>query len=421
MEARITKRLVDQVAPAERDLFVWDTSLRGFGLKVTPTGSRIYVVQYRMGGRSTPLKRLTIGKHGSPWTADQARTEAEKLLGQVAQGVDPGAERKEQLAKAFTVNELADRYVLQHLAVKNKPSTQKEFRRIVEAMIKPAIGRLAVSAVTRGDISALHHRHRDTPRQANLMLSILSKMFNLAEVWGFRSDNTNPCRLIERYRESKRERFLSDAEVTELGRALTELEDTKQEQVNLVNAVRLLLLTGCRLGELLALRWEHVDLRGGVLQIHDAKAGDRVHPIGALTMAFLANLPRSGKWVLSGMDPAKPLSKSTLEHAWIRMRTKAGLRDVRLHDLRHTVGTYAGQTGANAFLIRDKLGHKTLAMTGRYVNRDADPLRELSNKVEHRITAALSAGANIRDVAAVSGEAGIKLPEVLKHKRAKPS
>jgi hypothetical protein len=184
MEARITKRLVDQVAPAERDLFVWDTSLRGFGLKVTPTGSRIYVVQYRMGGRSTPLKRLTIGKHGSPWTADQARTEAEKLLGQVAQGVDPGAERKEQLAKAFTVNELADRYVLQHLAVKNKPSTQKEFRRIVEAMIKPAIGRLAVSAVTRGDISALHHRHRDTPRQANLMLSILSKMFNLAEVWG---------------------------------------------------------------------------------------------------------------------------------------------------------------------------------------------------------------------------------------------
>ena len=120
----------------------------------------------------------------------------------------------------------------------------------------------------------------------------------------------NPCRLIERYRESKRERFLSDAEVTELGRALTELEGTKQEQVNLVNAVRLLLLTGCRLGELLALRWEHVDLQGAVLQIHDAKAGDRVHPIGAQTMAFLANLPRSGKWVLSGMDPAKPLSKT---------------------------------------------------------------------------------------------------------------
>src|SRR3954452_705075 len=120
MEAKITKRLVDQVTPAERDLFVWDTGLRGFGLKETPTGSRIYVVQDRMVGRSTLLKRLTIGKHGSPWTADQARTEAEKLLGQVAQGVDPGAERKEQLAKAFTVNELADRYVLQHLAVKNK-------------------------------------------------------------------------------------------------------------------------------------------------------------------------------------------------------------------------------------------------------------------------------------------------------------
>lgn len=393
MQAKITKKAVDQVQPGPRDILVFDTVLRGFVLKVTPKGAKTYLVRYRMGGRATPLRKFTIGRHGSPWTPDEARTQAEKVLAGVRQGIDPAEEKKERLAEAFRVSELADRYLAQHVEVKNKPTSQREFRRIVESIIKPQLGARSVASITRGDVSALHHRLKDTPRQANHVLAVLSKMMHLAEVWGLRPDGSNPVRLIERYKERKRERFLSDAEVAELGRVLTEMEEARQLLDGVADAVRLLLLTGLRMGEALALRWSDVDLAGGVLHIRDGKSGARTHPIGAVVTAFLSELPRASEWVLPSIKPGTHLSASTLEHCWTRIRARAGLVDVRLHDLRHTVGTYAGQAGANAFLVRDKLGHKTLAMTGRYVNRDASPVRELSDKVEGRIIAAMKAGA----------------------------
>ncbi|WP_208621247.1 tyrosine-type recombinase/integrase [Azospirillum oryzae] len=308
----------------------------------------------------------------------------------MSNGIDPAAEEKAQRAQAYTVLDLCKRYLEEHVDVKNRTSTAKGFRRLVDKHVKPVLGELAVSAVTRADISKLHHDMRATPRQANQTLAVMSKMFHLAEVWGFRPDEPNPCRKIERYKEAKRERFLSEGELATLGAVLSEREPT--ELPGVINGIRLLLLTGCRLGEVVGLRWDEVDLTAGALIIPEekGKAGARVHPIGAQTIAFLNELPRAGEWVLFGRDPKESLSKNTMENAWRRIREKAKLDDMRLHDLRHTVGTYAGQTGANAFLVRDKLGHKTLAMTSRYVNRDADPLRTLSDKVENRITAALN-------------------------------
>lgn len=419
MQAKITKKLVDQVQPGERDILVFDTVLKGFVLKVTPKGAKTYLVRYRMGGRSTPLRSVTIGKHGSPWTPDKAREEAEKVLAKVHGGTDPVAERKAQLAKAFTMADLADRYLLQHVEMKNKPSTQKVFRHIVESTIRPQLGSRTVESITRGDVAALHHRLRETPRHANHVLAVLSKMFSLAEVWGFRPDSSNPCRLIERYKEKARERFLSDAEAVELGKALAAMEELREIPDSVAAAIRLLLLTGCRMGEVLALRWGDVDLDAGMLRIRDAKAGARTHTIGALAVAYLSELPRASEWVIPAVrDSRKPLPAGTLEHCWQRIRSKAGLDDVRIHDLRHTVGTYAGQTNANAFMVRDKLGQKTLAMTGRYVNRDADPLRELSDKVEGRIMAALKAGADAAKGEAETGGNVVPLPKGRRRKRA---
>ncbi|MGY0791834.1 tyrosine-type recombinase/integrase [Azospirillum argentinense] len=397
MRIKITKRAVDALPAVEKDTFIWDTELDGFGLRASPSGVKTYIVQYRLGGRGSQQRRQKIGRHGAI-TPDQARNEAVIILGQVAQGKDPAQERREASVRGATVNDLADRYLTEHVDVKNKPITAIGFRRLVEKQIRPALGKLAVEKVTRADVAKLHHDMRATPRQANQTLAVLSKMFSLAEVWGLRPDESNPCKKIERYRENKRERFLSEAEIADLGETLAALESTESPTV--LNAVRLLLLTGCRMGEVLALRWIDIDLETGALVILDGKSGGRLHPIGAQTIAFLTELQKAasgpdGKpaagWVLRSTDPDQPLSKSTLEHAWQRIRTKAELEDVRLHDLRHTVGTYAGQTGANAFLVRDKLGHKTLAMTGRYVNRDANPLRDLSDKVEGRISAALKA------------------------------
>ncbi|MGH7111387.1 MAG: tyrosine-type recombinase/integrase, partial [Stellaceae bacterium] len=274
----------------------------------------------------------------------------------------------------------------------NRPSTRKENIRIVERVILPALGQHAVAAVTRDDIAGLHRRLSRTPRQANLCLAVLSKMFALAELWGMRPEHSNPVRGIRKYPETARSRFLSDDELGRLGAALDQAERADTILPDAALAIRLLALTGMRLGEVVSLRWEYVDLDNGAIALPQAKAGAREHTIGAVAIALLLPLrpERALGPVVRGPDSAAPLSRSTLEHTWERLRAAAGLDDVRLHDLRHGVGTFAAQAGANAFLVRDKIGHKTLAMTSRYVGRDAEPLRALSDRVEGRIAAALA-------------------------------
>ncbi|TWB19221.1 site-specific integrase [Nitrospirillum bahiense] len=394
MQAKITKKLVDQVQPGHVDIVIFDTVLKGFLLKVTPKGTKTYLVRYRMGGRATPLQKFTIGRHGSPWTPETARTEAERLLGRVRLGGNPVEEKRARLVQAFTVADLADRYLLQHAGTKNKPSTVAEATRLVEKVIKPELGARAVESITRADVATLHHKFRETPRQANHVLAVLSKMMALAEVWGFRPDASNPCRAIERYKEVKRERFLSVEEIARLGEAINARQEAYGASSSL-SAITLLLLTGMRVGEAVALRWEDVQLGEGMLVIRDAKAGGRRHPIGAAAVDFLSGLERTGPWVLMSRETDTHIGVIAVDVMWRKLRKEAGLEDARVHDLRHTVGTFAGQTGANAFLVRDKLGHKTLAMTGRYVSKDANPLRELSDKVEGRIMGALKAGGKV--------------------------
>lgn len=207
-----------------------------------------------------------------------------------------------------------------------------------------------------------------------------------------RPEHSNPARGIKRYDERQRTRFLSIIELGRLGAELDRVEAGLAWLPSITAAIRLAALTWCRLGEVLTLKWEKVDIERSTLDLPDAKAGARSHTIGTEAIMLLRAIrpdPAKG-WVFTGKDPAKPLSENTVESAWKRLRQRTGIADARLHDLRHTVGTYASQTGANAFLVRDKLGHKTLAMTGRYVNQDAAPLRVLSDRVEGRIAGALA-------------------------------
>jgi integrase len=389
-DLRLSLTNIKAVESTGQDVIYWDDDLPGVGLRVKPSGVKSYLIQYRdQRGRS---KRLTLGRHGV-LTPAEARAKARELLAGIElHGSDPTRDRR--LAReAPTVADLAGRYLLEHVDVKNKPSTRKENRRLVDTVIIPAIGKLYVGEVTREHIAQLHHDRRSTPRLANHTLSILSKMFSLAELWGMRPENTNPARRITRYAERKRERFYSDAEIQRIGEALDQAVRGSTLLPGIADAIRFLALTGRRLGEALGLRWREIDPAAGVLNLADTKTGARQHQIGAAVIAWLeARRPEDADdgWVFYGLDPGKPLSRDTIESAWSRLRERIGLADARLHDWRHTVGTYASTAGGNAFLIRDLLGHKTTAMTNRYVNREVSPLRALADQVEGRIAAALS-------------------------------
>jgi len=378
---RLTKRTVDALKPGE---LVWDADVAGFGVRCQRR-DKIFILKTRVRGRA---RWFSIGNFGSPWTVETARRKAKAILGDIANGADP-ATLRDSAKSAPTIADLVERYLAEHVALHNRPRTARTVRQIVRAHIEPALGAHRVADVTRADVVKLHHDMRRSPRHANHVVSVLSKMMHLAEAWGWRPDGSNPCRLVKRYAERKRERLLTEPELQRLGAAIGELLNENRLLPGAAVAIRLAALTGCRMSEILALHWSDVDLQAGTLAIREAKAGARVHPIGAAAVALMTTVDHSGPWVVWSTDPKNPMPQSTLEHAWRRVRERANLADVRFHDLRHAYGTYAGQAGANAFLVRDAMGHKTLAMTGRYVNRDANPLRQLADRVSSRIAAAI--------------------------------
>lgn len=250
-----------------------------------------------------------------------------------------------------------------------------------------------VAAVDRQVIVKVHRSIPGGGRQANNALTILSSIFARAEEWGARPEGTNPAAGVQRNKEKARERFLSDNEITRLGKALKTAEEASSEHPCHLAAARLLLFSGARTAEILTLEWEHVDLSKGLVAFPGVKGGDRVaYPVSSHVLEILKVVPRvkGSPWVLPmPTDQKKPIPYHQLRRCWDRLRTAARLHDVHLHDLRHTVGTMGGQSDANAFMVRDLLRHRTVAMTSRYANRDNDPLRELSDKVSGRIAAAL--------------------------------
>jgi len=381
---RLTKRSVDGFKAGERERFHWDPDLRGFGLRVFPTGRKTYVIQYKVGDRT---RRLTLGQHGA-LAPDEARKLAQQRLSEVAQGSDPSAERR-QARKAPTVEELKDRYLEQHARPKKKPSSVESDERLLRLHILPALGARKVAELTRADVQEFHHSMRRKPYQANRALALLSKMLNLAERWGLRLDGSNPCRHVERYPEKKRERFLSAAELQRLGAALRDAEQGGAEHSSAIIAIRLLALTGLRTGEVLNLRWEHVEIEGRRFHLADTKTGERTVPFGAPVLELLASTPR-----LEGNPFVCPGEKAGqhfvgLRRPWYRIREKAELGATRLHDLRHSFASVGAGGGLGLPIIGALLGHTQQATTQRYAHLADDPLRQAAEQVSGEIAAAM--------------------------------
>lgn len=379
---RLTKRSVDALKAKSKDYFVWDSVLVGFGVRVLPSGAKTYQVQYRKGGRT---RRSSIGRHGVV-TVEQARTTAKEILGQVAGGLDPIEEiALERMAPS--VADLCDRFIEVHVDLHLKPSTARDYRSTIRRMIKPALGRFKVADVARKDIANLHYAHRETPIQANRMLSVLSKLFNMAELWGLRLDGTNPCRHVPKYKENKRERYLSQDEIQRLGDVLQRCEADGSETPHVATAFRLLLLTGCRLTEIQTARWDYVTERG--LELPDSKVGRRCVPLPNAARAVLSTLPRTAGHPFIIEGKLRNAHITDLQHPWRRIRELAGLDDVRIHDLRHTYASIAVSGGMPIQMVGRLLGHTQLQTTLRYAHLADDPIRAAAEQNSAAIFASL--------------------------------
>jgi integrase len=383
METKITKRAVDRLTPDCVQSILWDAEIKGFGVRCRPSGAKFYVLKSRMGGRQ---RWLTIGRHGSPWTAETARSEALRLLGLKAAGQDPATLRDRQKG-AITIAQFAARFLSEYVSQHCKRRTAEEYRRTVKLHINPALGQQRIGDLARADVARLHHRLRDRPYQANRTLAVLSKMMNLAEAWGLRPDGSNPVRHVKKHREDKRERYLAEVELQRLGAVLTDAQADNSVSPFAVAAIWLLILTGARLSEILTLKWSHVDVNHLVLRLPDSKTGAKLVYLNAAAIALLQAIPRleGNPYVIAGRRPGARLIN--LQKVWRRLRARACLNDVRIHDLRHSFASVAVGSGMSLPMIGKLLGHTQPATTARYAHLGADPMQAASDLVGGRIAA----------------------------------
>jgi integrase len=386
-KGRITKRAVDAAKARTADSYLWDRELPGFGLKVTPAARKVYLVQYRLGGRKGRTRRVTIGQHGE-LTPTGARAEAKRLLGEVAAGRDPAAGRDTTRAdRSLAV--VLEKFMAEHVRPKLKPNTAREYERTAGLYIVPRLGRRPIGDLKRQDIAKLHHELASTPYQANRTLALLSKVFGWAEKHGLRPDGSNPCRHVEKYREGRRERFLSQTELARLGDALREAEQTNSCSPWAIAAIRLLTLTGARRNEILTLQWEHVSEEHGCLMLPDSKTGRKAVRLSPPALALLQAIPRleGNPYVICGERAGRHLVN--IEKPWRRIRKAAKLEDVRLHDLRHSFASVAASGGQSLVVIGKMLGHSQPATTARYAHLADDPVKAASDAVGRHIAAAM--------------------------------
>ena len=364
-ELTLCGRAVDGLAVEGKDQIFWDRELPGFGVRIYPSGRKVYVVQSRAGGAP---RRIALGTHRE-LTATQARLRAAQVIDRIKRGEEPTPPPADA-----TVADLAERYLSAHVAQNCNAHTAGIYRGSLENHILPALGMMPLAAVETAHVAALHYRLRETPRAANRALAVLSKMFSLAAAWGLVADGTNPCKGVRKYREKKRERFLTREEYRRLGQALAEAEAEAEAGADgavspyAVAALRLLMLTGCRLNEILTLRWDDIDRTAGEFRLRDGKTGARMVPLTPTAETVLAGIERVPRnpWVIAGKQPGTHLS--TITQDWYRLRSRADLDDVRIHDLRHSYASRALAAGESLSMIGKLLGHADIQSTARYAH-----------------------------------------------------
>ena len=374
---KLTNRTIEDLKPNQKNYIVWDSQVKGLGIRINSSGKKTFILKYRLGhGRKAKVRKPLIGVYGVVRT-EQARLISREWLLKSSKGIDPCKQKKDSI----TIKEFSNQYIEQYAVNRKKKSSVKEDRRLIRTRLLPNFGSIRVNELMKEDVIKYYHSINHTPIIANRFLALFSCMMNLAEKWGIRPMNTNPCKYIDRYPENKRDKYLTMEDLEKVGKAMQALKH--QESHYALSAIKMIMVTGCRTGEILNAKWEYIDFHESKLNLPDSKTGARTIHLSPSAIDILNSLPRHAGYVFRSPRQNKRLT--TLRCLWKKICKLTELKDFRLHDLRHTYASFAVSGGFSLPIIAKMLGHADIKTTERYAHLHQDPVNKAIDDVSLKI------------------------------------
>ena len=378
----LTEKRIRDAKPGQKTRIEWDTRVTGLGLRITPAGAKSFVLDYRVNGRQ---RRATLAAAFEVSLAVVRQMAGEHKIG-IRQGEDP-LETRQERKEAPTMEQAMSRFFEEYLPERQRlgriaQKTVKEYRKQWRSYLSPKLGKSKVAEIERRHIEKAVAKLPPVTR--NRVLAFLSRLFNQFETWEYRPQHTNPARGVDKAREEARDRVLTADELERLAVALRDYQGNPAA----VAAIRMAAFTGLRIGEILAMQWEHLNLDTGRLTLPETKTGRRYHDLPGAALEVLRGLPRPCGWVFTYYGKV-PCTYETIRVNFQRICESANIEGARLHDLRRTVMTLAAASGIGSHILRDLLGHKTTAMADRYIRSIGNPVKEARERVGAEIVKAM--------------------------------
>lgn len=377
MKMKFTKKSLDELAPADKRYEVFDIHEPGFCIRVGLNGEKSFYYFYRNGkGRGGKLRRLFIGKMSNV-TLEQAKTILNSYKARIVLGDDPvndiNLKKKEPI-----LENVIEEFFINHVDTKLKDKTKDSYRNMKNNFIIPALGKKKITEVSFKDVSKLHADMKNTPYQANRCIALLSKFFNWCELEEYRKVNSNPVKGIEKYKEKARTVFMEKDTLELIGKAIYELEQIGSISIYSLTAIKILLLTGARKGEILSLKWSYFNANHTQAILPDSKTGQKIIIIPSVVWELLSNLPQENEYCFPGNGKEGHLVD--IKKTWRIICEKAGISGWRIHDLRHAFAAYAASSGQSLPIIGSLLGHSQPQTTARYAHLANNPIRQAAEE-----------------------------------------
>ncbi|PCJ29629.1 MAG: hypothetical protein COA94_01120 [Rickettsiales bacterium] len=382
---KITKKLLDDLPSSNKRYYIWDSELPNFGVAVQKTGYKSYFLDYTT--QDQKRRRIKIAIVGEI-TPDEARKKAYKHVLLISQGSDP-LDGKQLKNDEPTFKDVAEEYIEKHAIPFKKATSIAGDREMLRKHILPFFEKISIKEVKRADIKEFHYQLREKKYTANRCVQLLSKMMNLCEEWGYRPDGSNPCKGLKKYKEDAKERFLTLEEIKRLQLALDRFHESNQSPY-FPPLIRLLLLTGARLSEILKCKWEYINFERKVIELPDSKTGKKEIILCDRSMTILNNIkhiPNNPYIIVSSKKEGTHFNNP--RKSWAKLLRIAGLEGLRLHDLRHTHASIALMQNIPLEVIGKRLGHKTIQTTMRYAHLADSHLRKATDIVSNALGQAM--------------------------------